>query len=258
MPRHLLSLAYDGTAYHGWQRQPHSSSVQETFEQALATLLREDVALTGCGRTDTGVHARAYVAHFDCKAETLPEAFLRRLNGLLPQDLVAYECRPAGASVALPGQPLHARYDATRRAYRYEMVRRYDPFRRSSVWHYAQFDQLNQQLMQAAADLLREYEDFAPFRKSKSDARTSRCRIDLADWTFRADGAYLDIAADRFLRGMVRFVVGMCVNVGLGRMSLVEVRLALDEQAPLPRSWSVPAQGLALTEIAYPDWIVKN
>ena len=246
--RHLLRLAYCGTAYHGWQRQPNATSVQAVVEDALSTVCNAPVALVGCGRTDAGVHASDYAAHFDLDAE-LPPDLLRRANRLLPAEIALYTLEPT---------ELHARFDATHRAYRYDLTGRKDPFRAGRVWHYHAAAKLDPGALNAAAALLLDYGEFAPFCKAHSDARTMRCDLRRAEWILATAAGepggpewHFHIAADRFLRGMVRLIVGACVQHALGRLMLAELRAAMDAQAPLPRPLSVPADGLYLTEVRY-------
>ena len=247
--RHLLRLAYRGTAYHGWQRQPHATSVQEVVEGVLATVCRAPVALTGCGRTDAGVHASDYAAHFELAGD-LPPDLLRRANRLLPPDIALYSLEPT---------ELHARFDATHRAYRYDLTGRKDPFRVGQVWAYHAFAKLDPARLNAAAAALLDYREFAPLCKAHSDARTMRCDLRRSAWVVAAadpaTGApaelHYHVAADRFLRGMVRLIVGACVQHALGRLTLAELRAAMDAQAPLPRPLSAPGDGLYLTEVRY-------
>ena len=252
MKRHLLHLAYNGANYHGWQRQPHSRSVQQTIEETLSTIIGAPTEILGCGRTDTGVHASQYVAHFDIEGE-LPNDVLRRLNRMLPPDIAIHAIEAAGPSTSRPGEPLHARFDATHRAYRYDIVRDKDPFRQGTAWHYHAFRQLDVAQLNEAAAVLLEYEEFAPFCKSKHDAKTMRCDLRRSEWVLAeaGDSLHYHIAADRFLRGMVRLIVGACVQVALGKLSLKQLRDALDTQTRLAKPLSVPPDGLFLTEVRY-------
>ena len=176
MRRYFLTLAYRGTAYHGWQCQPHSASVQQTLEETMSLILREEIAVVGCGRTDAGVHASRYVAHFDAGA-ALPQNLLGRLNRLLPADIAVSEIRDVGP-VPPPGEHgLHARFSATERAYRYDVIRDKDPFRTDLAWHHPAFAQLDVAKLNAAAAVLLDYTEFAPFCKTHSDARTMRCDV---------------------------------------------------------------------------------
>jgi len=254
--RYFLRLAYKGTNYHGWQRQPHSTSVQQTIEEALGTIINRPIGILGCGRTDTGVHASDYVAHVDLE-EKLPDNLLRRLNRMLPDDIAVFSITAAGLSIARPGEAAHARFDATQRAYRYDIIAQKDPFRQNTAWHYHGFADLNVSAMQAAATALLEYAEFAPFCKTKSDAKTMRCDVRRAEWIAlpawpNASTLHFHIAADRFLRGMVRLIVGACVQVGLGQLEVADIHHALQKQQPLIKPLSVPPDGLFLAEVRYP------
>lgn len=245
--RYFAELAYRGTRYAGWQRQPHSPSVQQTIEEALSTLLREEIGVVGCGRTDTGVHASFYVLHIDYSGE-FPPHFLSRLNRILPKDIVFYRFYPVG-------EDAHARYDASRRSYEYHLNWRKNPFTEETAWWYPPAEQFSPQILQHAADLLLDFEEFYPFCKSNTDVKTMRCQLFRSAWERREDeGKWVyHISANRFLRGMVRLVVGMCVNVARGKVKLEEVRQALQRQERLKRSESVAPEGLFLTEVIYPD-----
>jgi tRNA pseudouridine38-40 synthase len=244
--RFFLTLSYSGTRYNGWQTQPNAPSVQSTLEQALAILLRQNTSVTGCGRTDTGVHARYYVAHFDSEYQ-LPSSFLKSLNGLLPPDIAVYACREVPAEA-------HARYDARERSYAYYMALRKDPFATTTSWFFPKNHKLDIGVMQQTAGLLVEYNAFFPFCKTDSGAEGYQCVLKSAAWEHHPNEYRLifRITANRFLRGMVRLIVGACVNTGLGKISLQDVRTALDEQKPLKKSLSVPPQGLFLTDVRYP------
>ena len=243
--RYFARMAYLGTRYFGWQRQPGQISVQEVVETNLSLVLRHPVEVVGCGRTDTGVHASAYFLHFDTR-EPLPEIFARRINQVLPGDIALL-----GLQEVHPDA--HARYDATRRSYHYYLSFRKDPFRQLTTCYFPYPDKPDLERMRQAAGLLLDYEDFFPFCRSKSDAKTMRCDLVEARWD--ADGPErlrLTLSANRFLRGMVRLIVGMCLNVGQGKMSLEDVKMSLDRQERLPMPYSAPAEGLFLADIRYP------
>ncbi len=242
--RYFIELAYNGTRFHGWQRQPKDSSVQQTLEEAFSLILRSPIEITGCGRTDTGVHAAAYYAHFDFAGE-FPPGFIRRMNKYLGHDIAIFQILPVSPDA-------HTRFDAVRRAYRYQVITRKDPFRRETAYFYALQHQLDQEAMQAAAKLLLDYDHFAPFCKTGSDAKTMRCELFRSEWVFGEHEHVYHVAANRFLRGMVRLIVGMCISVGEGKLQLEDVRRALDEQSPLQKSLSVNPEGLFLSEVVYP------
>jgi len=250
--RYFLRLAYNGHAYHGWQRQPNSTTVQQTIEEAMSLILGERIELVGCGRTDAGVHASSYAAHIDTGAK-FPDRFLGRLNRMLPDDVVVISLDTIGPTPPEGEHGRHARFSASHRAYRYDITRVKDPFRQNTTWHYPHFDELDIAAMNAAAALLREYKEFAPFCKSNSDAKTMRCDLRHSEWVFAKAGNELHyhIAADRFLRGMVRLIVGACIRVGKGDLSIEELRKCMETQTRLPRPLSVPPDGLFLTEVLY-------
>jgi len=244
--RYFLTLSYRGTNYAGWQVQPNAPSVQATLEAALSTILREKIDITGCGRTDAGVHARFYVAHFDTEA-ALPPAFLNGLNSLLPNDVAVYDIRPV-----LPAS--HARFDAYERSYEYFMSLRKDPFSTETAWHYPLYARLDFDKMQEVAALLTNYPAFFPFCKTNSGLEHYNCALKAVFWQKRPEEHQwvFQITANRFLRGMVRLIVGACVQVGRGQLLVSDVKTALDEQKPLKKSLSAPPQGLFLTNIKYP------
>lgn len=247
--RYCVSLAYNGSNYAGWQRQPHSPSVQEQTEECFATILRQPIELTGCGRTDTGVHADCYYAHFDGPA-VLPEGFLHRVNRLLPDDIAIRAIHPVAAD-------FHARFDAYYRAYRYELTLVKDPFRTATATFYPLAARADKEKVQAAARLLLQYPEFTPFCKTGADNVSTRCLLHRSEWEFTEQQWTYHIAANRFLRGMVRLCVGMCLNVGLGKLALTEVTRAMETQTRLAKSQSAPPNGLFLTEVRYPGAKLK-
>lgn len=244
--RYFLTLSYLGTRYSGWQVQPNALSVQTTLESALTTILRQPVGVTGCGRTDAGVHARYYVAHFDAEGD-MPPTFLNGLNSLLPRDIAVYDVRPVRPEA-------HARYDAFERSYEYHIALRKDPFATETTWFFPQSGKLNIKKIQEIADLLPKYTEFFPFCKTDSGAEGYACELKRAFWTHKPEDYRLifHITANRFLRGMVRLIVGACINAALGKIDVSDVKWALDEQKPLKKSLSVPPQGLFLTVVKYP------
>ncbi len=244
--RFFAELSYLGTHYSGWQKQPGSTSVQEVVEQQLSKVLNTKTKVVGCGRTDAGVHASQYYLHFDYESET-PEGFTGRLNRMLPADI-------AVKKIAEVSPTAHARFDATQRAYEYHLGFHKNPFTSDTVFHFPFAHQLDHEKMQEAATLLLEYEEFFPFCKSNSDVKTMKCDLQSAKWIFDSEKEVLVfyISADRFLRGMVRLIVGMCLNVGLSKLRLDKVKTALDNQTRLVNSYSVPPHGLFLTAIRYP------
>lgn len=251
--RYFVELSYKGTPFHGWQIQPQKVSVQKVLQDAFSTILRAEIDIMGCGRTDTGVHASQYFFHFDFTGD-LPKSFTNRLNKFLPPDISIFRVFKVPASK-------HARFDASFRAYTYRMIFRKNPFMQDLAFHYPYPIRPDFEKMQAAAKLLLSYTEFLPFCKTNSDAKTMICEIFECEWV-KVDSAQeewqLHISANRFLRGMVRLIVGMCINVGTGKLSINEVKDALDQQVRLPLDWSAPAGGLYLSEVKYDFLIAKD
>jgi tRNA pseudouridine38-40 synthase len=243
--RYFAEIAYQGTAYVGWQKQPNQTSVQGVIEHALQTILNTSLEVVGCGRTDAGVHASYYVLHFDF-AGSLPEGLLRRLNKFLPPDIVVYQITPVHAEA-------HARFDALEREYQYFLSFQKDPFRPKTAYHFPFGQDLQLDKLHQAAELIKGYQEFFPFCKSNSDAHTMQCQITKSHWETNPSGKEMIfyIGANRFLRGMVRLIVGMSLNVALGKITLESVRESLETQTRLERSWSAPADGLFLTRVTY-------
>lgn len=244
--RYFLELSYIGTGYSGWQVQPGDPSVQATLQDILALLFRREVPLTGCGRTDAGVHARGYMAHLDWDGP-LPEHFLHRLNQLLPATVAVHRIIPVH-------EDAHARFDAVSRTYRYRLHLDKNPVGAPLSWHFPYAHRPDPERLNAAATLLLNYRDFAPFCKTGTDARTRICHLGESFWTTDRTGRQYTyrITADRFLRGMIRLIVGMCLRVSEGKTTLEDVKTALDHQVLLEGSWSVPPDGLMLEGIRYP------
>ena len=243
--RYFLELRYDGGAYCGWQRQPDQPSVQQTLEQSLTTLLRQPVEVTGAGRTDTGVNASYYVAHFDVSAPVIdPERTVYKLNFLLPGDIAVSTMTPVADDA-------HARFSAREREYRYFIEPRKNPFTRRMAWQY--YVPLDVDRMNEAAAMLVRYDDFTSFAKLNSNNKTNRCRVMHAAWTVGADGVLcFTIRADRFLRNMVRALVGTLVDVGRGRYTPDDFRAIIESRDLARSSAGAPAQGLFLSDVRYP------
>lgn len=243
--RWKIHLSYLGTAYCGWQRQPGDPSVQQTLEEAFSLVLRKPVEIVGCGRTDTGVHARNYVAHADIEHVELSDKILYQLNAVLPHDIALHRIEQADAD-------FHARFDAVERQYKYYVHFHKDPFARHQSYFFQHHADIDQAAMQEAASLLLMYQHFQPFCKTGSDAEHFKCNLTEAIWKFEKDNAVFSIKANRFLRGMVRLVVGACLNVGLQKITLEQLTESLDLQTQVPHAWSVPPEGLFLENIVYP------
>lgn len=244
--RYFIELAYDGTAYNGWQRQPNAPSVQGVLEDRLSKVLREPIALLGAGRTDSGVHASYYVAHFECASEIEElEALVFKLNSFLPQDIVMFSITRVESNV-------HARFDASERSYEYHVITYKDPFKRMQSYrlpHTPDFSQMN-----TAAESLLSYIDFTSFSKLHTDVKTNNCTIKLAKWEQRSAHHWVFcITADRFLRNMVRAIVGTLLDVGYGKLSVQEFKQVIEGKNRSLAGTSVPPQGLFLTNIKYPE-----
>jgi tRNA pseudouridine38-40 synthase len=242
--RYFAELAYNGAAYHGWQRQPDQLGVQQVIEETLSLILRQPLEVTGCGRTDTGVHAGQYFLHFDFEGD-FPKNFLRRLNKVLPPDIAFLRIFEVPAEA-------HARFDATHRSYAYYLIFQKNPFRQHTAYLYPYLHRPDIDRMQAAAALLLRYDEFYTFCRSNTDAHTMRCDLSRSEWEVIDEHQLVfHISSDRFLRGMVRLIVGMCLNVGTGKLSLDAVKKALDDQAILNKAESAPPAGLFLNKVEY-------
>ncbi|MBD5294337.1 MAG: tRNA pseudouridine(38-40) synthase TruA [Bacteroides sp.] len=241
MGRYFMELAFRGEPFHGWQRQPGALSVQEVIEDALTTLLRVPTAIVGAGRTDAGVNASMMVAHFDAERALEP----RQVNALLGKDIVVYSIREVHAEA-------HARFDATSRTYHYKTIERRSPFLYPLTWFTGR--PLNYEAMNQAAKLLLEVDDFTSFAKLHSDAKTNICKVSRAEWVSdpSTGGMTFIITADRFLRNMVRAVVGTLVDVGRGKMSIEEFAGIIAAKDRCAAGTSMPPQALYLAEVTYP------
>jgi tRNA pseudouridine38-40 synthase len=243
--RYFIEFAYKGTHYHGWQYQPNAASVQQTLNTALSLLLRTEIDAMGAGRTDTGVHASQMFAHFDFDNEIDPPVLVHKLNSFLPKDIAVKNIIPVHDTA-------HARFDATRRTYEYHIHSFKDVFEDHSSWqlsHALDIDAMNE-----AAALLFSHTDFESFSKVNTDVNTFNCRIFEARWTKSNDRLVFTISADRFLRNMVRAIVGTLVNVGLGKISVDDFNAIIEGKDRGKAGFSVPAHGLYLTRIEY-DYI---
>lgn len=238
-----MELQYDGAAYFGWQRQPDVATVQGTIEQKLSMLRRVPTEIVGAGRTDTGVNASFYVAHFDSDTPIECAQLVYKLNKVLPADIAIMRIYEVEATK-------HARFDACKREYTYLLTPHKAPMRRFSAWHYAV--ELNVEEMNNAAAKLLEYDDFTSFAKLNSDNKTNICHISHAQWTVEADGTLrFTIRADRFLRNMVRAIVGTLVDVGRGRYSVADFEAIICSRDLSRSSAGAPAVGLFLSDVRY-------
>jgi tRNA pseudouridine38-40 synthase len=254
--RYFIEIAFDGTAYHGWQIQPNAVTVQELLNKALSTVLRQPVDTTGCGRTDAGVHATQLYAHTDVSVDHGPwtidhgpstidhNKWLGGLNALLPPDIAVKRIIPVHANA-------HARFDATLRSYEYHIHFHKDPFKTHRSWLLR--DVPDVELMNEAAAIMMSYTDFSCFSRSNTQVKTNNCKISRAEWVKQDDGSLIfHISADRFLRNMVRAIVGTLMMVGRGIISPDGIREIIESKNRSNAGNSVPACGLYLTEVKYP------
>jgi tRNA pseudouridine38-40 synthase len=264
--RYFIEIAFKGTNYHGWQIQKNAISIQEVLEKAINTVFREEVSITGCGRTDAGVHAKQLFAHFDVhikdKSEKKEEEvkgdlngfankrisqYLRGINALLPVDIAAkalFKVKPDA----------HARFDAISRSYEYHIHFYKDPFLKEYSWQIR--DELDIEKMNEAANILLAYEDFSCFSKSNTQVFTNNCSITFAQWKRLDDGRLVfEIRANRFLRNMVRAIVGTLIEIGKGDKKVNHIRDVLESKNRSIAGVSVPSCGLYLTKVVYPDEI---
>lgn len=271
--RYFIELSFDGTIYHGWQIQKNAVSVQEVVNEKLSVILRQPIETTGCGRTDTGVHARTFFAHFDAEEESIVHGprsmvdrnskkkiannkiaapmdyglstmdnFVRSINSILPEDIAIKRMFPIAADA-------NARFDATLRTYEYHIHFNKDPFRTGYSWELRDRPDLN--LMNKAAEIVKEYTDFSCFSKSNTQVKTNICKISTAEWVVNGDGIIFKISADRFLRNMVRAIVGTLIMAGKKEIEPEAVRNIIESKNRSNAGMSVPACGLYLTEVAY-------
>ena len=247
MGRYFLRLAYRGAPFHGWQVQPNAVSVQGEVEKAMSVVLRTPISVVGAGRTDTGVNARTMYAHFDFEGE-LPEKgrLLVSLNRLLGRDIAVHDIIPVHAGA-------HARFDASERSYKYFVSFEKTPFLYPLSWHCP--NGLDITLMNEAARLLLDTADFTSFAKLHSDAKTNICKVTKAEWSLEGESiAVFSITADRFLRNMVRAIVGTLIDVGRGKLSLEGFRRIIERKDRCAAGQSMPGEALFLWDVKY-DYI---
>lgn len=249
MGRYFIHLAYNGTNYCGWQTQPELPTVQQTLESALSTLLRQPIAVVGCGRTDTGVHASDFYAHFEVNDECgmmndeREAELVFKLNNILPTDIAIFDILPVADNA-------HARYDATARTYQYHVSDRRLPFCQGQYCRIYYRPDINK--MNEAARVLMEYEDFTSFAKLHTQVKTNICHLTQAEWTEEEDGWVFTIRSNRFLRNMVRSVTGTLLDVGRGKLTIEGLREIIEKKDRCAAGVSMPACGLFLTKVEYP------
>ena len=248
--RYFIKLAYKGTNYHGWQVQPNAITVQELLNKAFSTIFRTPLEIVGAGRTDTGVHAEEFFAHVDIENEFNPKEIIFKLNGLLPNDIVVYD-------IFETNENAHARFDAASRSYEYRIFLGENPFLTETAWQLVT-TKLAVDKMNEAAEILKTHTNFKCFSRSNSDVRTYNCNIMQAGWKQTDQLLVFKITADRFLRNMVRAIVGTLVEKGKRKMTLAEFKSVIESENRCNAGPSAPAQGLFLTHVTYPKTIINH
>ena len=248
--RYFLEIAYKGTNYHGWQLQPDAITVQELVNKAISTIVRVPINVVGAGRTDSGVHAAQIFAHFDVVKELDLSQFCYKVNALLPADIVASNC-------VKTLEDAHARFSAVSRSYEYRVFLGRNPFAIETTWQLNN-KKLNVSKMNEAAQFLLTYTNFKCFSRSKTNVYTYNCDVSKAIWAQEGSSLVFHITANRFLRNMVRAIVGTLVDVGDGKTSLEEFKQIIESENRCNAGTSAPAQGLFLTQVTYPKTIFKH
>ena len=245
LQRYFLQMSYKGTNYHGWQVQPNAVSVQEVMEKALSLILREEISVVGAGRTDTGVHASFFVLHFDLENEKWCDEnnLVHKLNRFLPSDIAVQRIWKVDSDD-------HARFSAVSRTYRYYITTVKNSFRTETSYYYP--GKLDVEKMNRAASVLTGYDDFTSFSRLHTDVKTNRCKIIQAEWTTKGTQLIFTIQADRFLRNMVRAIVGTLLEIGRGKLTIDDFREIIERKDRGAAGASAPAQGLFLVDITYP------
>ncbi len=250
MHRYFLQISYNGTAYHGWQQQENATTVQQVLNEKLSIILQKKINAVGAGRTDTGVHAEYFMVHFDVDKPILDfSLFLDKMNKLLPKDIAVFQLFKVHNEA-------NTRFDALSRTYEYRITRKKNPFVTDLAWNYRV--SLNIDLMNQAAKVLFEYQDFTSFSKTGTQVKTNNCKIYEAQWLEKDKNLLIfRIKADRFLRNMVRAIAGTLIDVGREKLSLADFRKIIESKNRSNAGLSVPAHGLFLTGIEYPEGLFK-
>ena len=250
MQRYFIQLSFKGTRYHGWQIQPNAVSVQEVVEKAISTILRQEIKATGAGRTDAGVHASFYVLHFDVLHPIdNPDKLIYRLNSFLPSDIAFQRCWKVPPEA-------HARFSALSRTYQYFITLKKDPFTTETECYIQNRPDVEK--MNEAAKILGDYTDFTSFSRLHTDVKTNICQISKAQWKEENSRLIFTITADRFLRNMVRAVVGTLLDVGKGKTTSDEFRQIIELRDRAAAGTSAPAHGLFLVDVEYPAIIMRR
>jgi tRNA pseudouridine38-40 synthase len=247
--RYFIELAYDGTPFHGWQIQPNAKSIQESLNNTLSTILRSEIYAIGCGRTDTGVHAKLFYAHFDSEHPISDLDQLKyKCNRLLDPTITVFR-------IFKVNENAHARFSAISRSYDYLIIQQKDPFAVNRKWEMR--EKLNLDAMNEAAAALLQYEDFTSFSKSNTQTETNLCAVSEAKWTQNGMELQFKITANRFLRNMVRAIVGTTLEVGQGKINVDDFRSIIEAKNRSEAGLSVPAHGLYLSNIVYPEGMIE-
>ena len=241
--RYFIHFSYFGKHYHGWQVQPNATSVQGELTKALSLLLKSEIEIIGAGRTDSGVHAKEMYAHFDFNNEINSKELIKKLNSFLPKDIAVFD-------IFRVNDDAHARFDASRRTYQYHIHLQKDAFREDFSWYF--YKNLDVQRMNKASEVLLKHIDFKCFSKSNTDVFTYNCNIVEAFWKKEGNQLVFTVSADRFLRNMVRAIVGTLIGVGLHKVSIEQFEEIIKSKNRSKAGFSVPAHGLYLTKIEYP------
>ncbi len=247
--RYFIELAYDGTNFHGWQKQPNAITIQEVLETCLAKIFQQKVEVIGAGRTDTGVHAKHFIAHFDLEKSFKAKDLIYKLNRMLPEAIVVYQIYPVKADA-------HARFDAISREYKYYISLEKNPFTRDFSCLIP--GKIEVDIMNEACEILKKHTDFQCFSKVKTDVRTYNCKIEKADWQKIEDQLIFTIVADRFLRNMVRAIVGTLLEIGKRKKTLSDLEEILKSKNRSRAGKSMAAKGLFLHKITYPENLKLN
>lgn len=241
--RYFLDISYEGTAYHGWQIQPNGNTIQAEIEKALSTILKEEVSIMGSGRTDTGVHATQQIAHFDTLTELTPTDLAYKLNSFLPKDIAIRSLKAVGSKT-------HARFDAVKRTYHYHIHRHKNPFKQGVSYYFKQ--DIDRDAILEGCEIIRNWENFECFSKVHTEVNNFNCQIFAIDWLQNEDNDLFVVTANRFLRGMVRAMVGTLLDLGTNKINIEDLKSVLESNDRSRAGRAVPPHGLFLERIEYP------
>jgi len=243
LQRYFLEFSYHGARYFGWQIQPNAVSIQQEIQEKLSLLLQKEIEIVGAGRTDTGVHAKQMFAHLDAELDLTDPNFIKRLNSFLPKNIAIHQ-------IHLVPNDAHARFDATHRTYEYWIHQFKNPFLDGLSWHVAK--ELDLDKMNEAGKILMQYDDFECFSKTHTDVKTFFCKVSVCEWQKQEERLVFTIQADRFLRNMVRAIVGTMMDIGTHKIPVQQMHDIIQSKNRGKAGFSVPAHGLYLTQVTYP------